>query len=323
MKLPATPSSALLIFLCSVFSTNAQLIEVPSANLNINENQVERPDFTENASFASNKNLSGVYQLPVVHKTSGDFSESDPIYISQDGLTLSTRSTVVRSLENILDLSVLREPSAYRNALKMKLKVSDSQANGIQAGLAEISAAYQKRGQKVDAADCSSVSLSVGHRIQIDSSKVLEVVESEVTANPDCACEIVKTAIKQSSAGVELVADIAEVAITSAPGNMRMISQCAIAAMPEALPAIQAVLARLDPNGGDSGYSAKDSKSGKDAIASAIAPPSAPPNPLDTPSTTGGPPGGSPLTGGPLTGRPLTDGPPIFFPPPPVTNPNP
>lgn len=308
MKMPATPSSALLLILCGALPVSAQLIEVPSANQGFNGNKVESLDSTEKPSFASDKSLSGVYQLPTVEKTSGDLSEGSPVYVSQDALTLSPRRTAIRKVENVLDLSVLREPSAYRNATKVKLKVSDAQASGIHAGLAEISAAYQKTGERVDSVSCSSVAMSVGHRVQIDPSNVLEIVESEISANASCACEIVKTAIKASGADSALVADITEVAITSAPESMRMISQCAIAAMPEALAEVQAVLARLDPNRGDSTYSAKDSKSGKDAkaaVLSEIAPPKTP-NPLDLP---------------PIFIPPIV--PPPYFPPPGVTDPNP
>ena len=173
-------------------------------------------------------------------------------------------------------------------------------------GLAEISAAYQQPGQKVDSAACSSVAMSVGHRVQIDPSQVLEIVESEISANSNCACEIIKAAIKGSGADPALVGDIAEVAITAAPQSMRMISQCAIAAMPEALSEVQAVLAKLDPNRGDSSYSAKDAKDAKAAVASVIAPPDVPPNPLDVP-----PPFFPPIV------------PPPYFPPPGVSDPDP
>ncbi len=309
MKMPVSPSSALLLILCGTLPVSAQLIEVPSANLTTNGNKVEGLDSSENPSFASDKALSGVYQLPTIQKASGDLSEGNPVYVNQDALTLSARRSAIRKVENVLDLSVLREPSAYRNANRVKLKVSDAQASGIRAGLAEISAAYQKPGEMVDSVSCSSVAMSVSHRVQIDPSTVLEVVESEISANANCACEIVKSAIKASGADTALVADIAEVAITAAPENMRMISQCAIATMPEALAEVQSVLARLDPNRGDSSYSAKDSKSGKDAkaaIASAVEPPTEPPNPLDAP-----PPFFPPIV------------PPPLFPPPEVTNPNP
>jgi hypothetical protein len=72
---------------------------------------------------------------------------------------------------------------------------------------------------------------------------------------------------------------------------MRMISQCAIATMPESVAEVQALLAKLDPNSGDSDVysskSAKDSTDSKDAkdskVAAIVAPPI--PNPLDLPPT--------------------------------------
>jgi hypothetical protein len=306
MKLQATHRSVLLLILCSAIPASAQLIEVSSAKLNQNSSKVEGLESADRPSFASDKSLSGVYQLPTVRKAEGDLAENPPVFVSQDALTLSNRLVSARKTESVLDLSVLREPSAYRNATRVKLKVSDAQASGISAGLKEISAAYTQPGKS---ADCASVTMSVEHRIQIDPSQVLEIVESEISANGNCACEIVKIAIKASGADEALVADITEVAITSAPESMRMISQCAIAAMPEALPAVQAVLAKLDPNRGDSSYSAKDSKSGKDAvaaIASAPTPIPIPPNPINLP---------------PNFIPPIV--PPPYLPPSEVTNPNP
>jgi len=309
MKMPTTPSSALLLILCSAIPASAQLIEVSPATASNSSPKVEGLESAERPSFAADKALSGVYQLPTVHKTSGDLSEGTPVYVSQDVLTLGSRQAAVRKVENVLDLSVLKETSAYRNASIVKLKVSDAQASGIHEGLSEISAAYKKPGQAADNADCGSVAMSIEHRIKMDPSKVLEFVESEVAANNSCACEIVKIAIKASGADEVLVANIAEAAIVAAPDSMRMISQCAIAALPEALPNVQAVLARLDPNRGDSSYSAKDSKSGKDAkeaVRSELSPPPVPANPLDLP-----PPFFPPIP------------PPPYFPPPVVTNPNP
>lgn len=241
MKMPATTSSAVLLILCGLLPVSAQLIDTPSARTISSSNRFDELDVLDNSSFAADKALSGVYQLPAIHKASGDLPEASPLYLSQDASTLTARRSNVRNVESVLDLSTLREPSAYRTASRVKLKVSDAQALGIHSGLAEISAAYRAPGKAAETADCVSVTLSVGHRIQIDPSKVLEIVESEVSANQNCACEIVKTAIRMSGADASLVADITEVAITSAPRSMRMISQCAIAAMPDALAAVQAL----------------------------------------------------------------------------------
>jgi hypothetical protein len=60
---------------------------------------------------------------------------------------------------------------------------------------------------------------------------------------------------------------------------MRLIAQCAIAAAPDALTDVQAVLAKLDPNSGEAGDSGKSAKGAK-APAGEVA---AMPNPLDFP----------------------------------------
>ena len=151
------------------------------------------------------------------------------------------------------------------------------------------------------------LSLTVKHDVAAEQSKVLEVVATQVSAAPGCSCEIVKAAIEGSNAKPATVAAIVETAITAAPEQMRLISQCAVAVAPDALPQVQAVLAKLDPNTGKSpgAHSSKDAKDAK-APAGEVA---SMPNPLDFPQgpnngqnngqTTAGPtfggPGGQPL----------------------------
>lgn len=164
------------------------------------------------------------------------------------------------------------------------------------------------------AVDCTDLSLSVKNTSTVDPSKVLELVSQEVGAAPNCACEIVKSAIEGSKANVETVAAIVEAAATAAPDQMRLVSQCAVAVAPDALAAVQAVVAKLDPNSGDSAPSSKSSKDSK-APAGEVA---TMPNPLDFPGqgpigpTPGGP-GGMPL---------LPQLPPVIIAPPDVTNVN-
>ncbi|MEY5013517.1 MAG: hypothetical protein RLY69_1232, partial [Verrucomicrobiota bacterium] len=113
-------------------------------------------------------------------------------------------------------------------------------------------------------ADCASLSLSVKATVESNLSDLLEIVSKEVSASPDCSCEIVKASIESSGANAEVVASIVESAATASPENMRLIAQCAIAMVPDSLAQVQAVLAKLDPNAGELGYSSKSSKSGKD-----------------------------------------------------------
>jgi hypothetical protein len=305
MESPANISLAFSLLLLGACTAAAQTIEMPVTVMD--SAKPESLDSNESTSFASHKQLSGMIHLPEVHKTEADMPESKPVFVKQDALTLSMKQGSKRNLEHLLDLSVLRDVSPYRQADRIKIKVSDVQASGIQSGLAELAAAYREPGRSADSADCPSVATSVEQRIKLDPSLVLEIVDSEITANPNCACEIVKTAIEASGADVSLVGYITETAITSAPQSMRMITQCAIAAKPEALSAVQAILAKLDPNSGDT-YSSKDAKSGKDAKDASIyevSAPEEPPNLLD---------------------RLYPNIPPFFppyFPPPVVTDPDP
>jgi hypothetical protein len=163
--------------------------------------------------------------------------------------------------------------------------------------------------------DCTNLTQSVKAAITADQGKILEIVSKEISAAPTCSCEIVKCAIEASSANAETVALIVETAINAAPDQMRLISQCAVAVAPDALANVQALMAKLDPNRGESGTSAKSAKSAK-----APAEVAATPNPLDFPGQ--GPVG--PIVGGP-GGQPLI---PLFPPliivnPPVVTSVNP
>lgn len=160
--------------------------------------------------------------------------------------------------------------------------------------------------------DCLKLSLGVKAAIAAEQSKVLEVVSTEVSAAPGCSCEIVKAAIEGCSAKPEMVAAIVQAAATAAPEQMRLIAQCAVAVAPDALGQVQAVMAKLDPNRGESASSAKDSKAPAGEVA-------AMPNPLDFPGQ--GPVG--PMPGGP-GGNPLIPVfPPVIINPPDVTEVNP
>ncbi|OYV05097.1 MAG: hypothetical protein CFE26_13390 [Verrucomicrobiales bacterium VVV1] len=151
---------------------------------------------------------------------------------------------------------------------------------------------------------CQAQSASLKEAIAAKPTELLQIVEVRVSANPGCACEIVKTAIEVSKADVQVVASIVETASAAAPDKMRLIAQCAVAVAPDSLAGVQAVLAKLDPSTGESSPSSKDAKSAKaPQVADTW-------NPLDFP---GGPPSGPP--GGPGGYPELPPGPPTGFPP--------
>lgn len=136
------------------------------------------------------------------------------------------------------------------------------------------------------ATDCVKLSVSVKHAVAADRSTVLEIVANQINANPGCACEVVKAAIEGANADTTLVAAIVEAAAVAAPDQMRLVAQCAIAVAPDSLGAVQAVVAKLDPNKGEGG---KSSKSGKEPAAE----PASDNNPLDFPAgPNAGTPGG-------------------------------
>ena len=177
------------------------------------------------------------------------------------------------------------------------------------------------------AVDCVKLALSVKHSVAANPSATLQIVEKQVAANPGCACELVKAAIEGSKADVKLVAAIVETAATVAPEHRRLIGQCAVAVAPDALPNVQAVLAKLEPH-----QKSKPLACSKDAMKGSAKGGEVPPvptsNPLDFPgSGIGDPPvhvGGNP--GGPGGFPILPPGLPSFVPPivtPPIITPPP
>jgi hypothetical protein len=160
--------------------------------------------------------------------------------------------------------------------------------------------------------DCIAKSAFVKSAVAAKHVKVLEIVSAEVAASPSCACEVVKAAIEGAEADAKLVAAIVEAAVVAAPEQMRLVAQCAVAVAPDALAEVQAVMAKLDPNLGESGESAKSSKDAKDPIGEVAAMP----NPLDFPGQ--GPVG--PTPGGPGGNGIIPITPPVIIAPPDVTN---
>lgn len=201
------------------------------------------------------------------------------VLVRQDVLTLEVGLTPRRDPSSIVDLRFLSDAgdafdSRFRNT------------NGLSEGLAMLAALYSHPGVPAAATDggCDSRATILTQQAKLDPSRLLELLEKEIAANPGCVCELVKAAILAADADADIVATIVETAILIEPGQMRMISQCAIAANPEALAAVQEVLVRLDPNAGESSTvanSAKSSKSGKEIVPP---PPVQPPaDPLDLP----------------------------------------
>ena len=280
MKTPVFPHMVALLALSAVTPLLAQNSVGNFRSFEIGL-KTDSLDGGSDPGFLTSSVIDGGFELPAPGKAQGNLPDARPVFASQDSLTLNPRVSAPQDIESVVDLTVLRNPSPYRT-----LAVStgspqpyEISTNGLQKGLARISAVYRESGKSEKSSDSLAVSLSVEQRVKLDVAQVLEIVESEVAANPSLACEIVKAAISASDADVPLVVSIVQTAIDAAPDSMRIVSQCAIAAMPESITAVQALLAKLDPNSGDAAvYSSKSAKSPKSAkVAAAVAPP----NPLD------------------------------------------
>lgn len=227
-------------------------------------------------------------QVPEVKKAEGLPEEPAGELHNQDTATLDTKRLAEKTGQEIPEMDSLREKSVYDAVVTQgQLPISSVKGDRLDSDLQQVSAVYRKTGEKE--ADCSLIALSVRQRVKKNPETVLQVVDAELRANPGCSCEIVKAAILETDMQVPTVVAIVKVAFQASPENMRLTAQCAIAACPEALSAIQELLAKYDKTSA-TGDSAKSAKSAKEELlpvaeGDEVA---ATPNPLDFP---GGPPG--------------------------------
>ena len=252
------------------------------------------------ARIADTATPPGSYDVPSHQRVRGEVSENPPIFTEQDLPSLETKLKTARSVHSADGFDVLGKPTPQRRmvAARTGQQRYEVATGSLQNGLSLIASLYREIGSTEEPADCDRVALSISQRVKLEPSRLLEIVEREVAANPGCVCEIVKAAINAGELDGDRVVSIVETAIQASPESMRIISQCAIAAAPDSVSNVQALLARLDPNTGESGHDAKSAKSAKGSkTAPDIMPPAG--DPLDRP------PSGPPLP--PIDPRPVTE----------------
>ena len=105
------------------------------------------------------------------------------------------------------------------------------------------------------APDCPAVGAAVETAVKADKSSVLAVVAAKIKETPDCACDVVKAAIRATGASNELTGQIVEAAVRVAPAQYKTIVECAVAVNSDAAAEIRAALQRV--------FGGKDGKSGK------------------------------------------------------------
>jgi hypothetical protein len=108
------------------------------------------------------------------------------------------------------------------------------------------------------APDCVSIGTSVEAAVKADNSTVLAVVAARIKEQPDCACDVVKAAIRGTKASNDLTGQIVESAVRAAPSQYKTIVECAVAVNSGAAAEIRAALQRV--------FGGKDGKSGKVVI---------------------------------------------------------
>jgi len=91
-------------------------------------------------------------------------------------------------------------------------------------------------------ADCGSVGAQVTQEVTAKPENVLAIVSEKISANPSCACEVVKAAIEAVKADKELVGQIVFTAVVAGPTEATSIAECAVAVAPEASENIKAAL---------------------------------------------------------------------------------
>lgn len=234
--------------------------------------------------------------IPADSRIKASVAEAPAAYSAQDSITLEPRTGKHQAVDSVINLDVLQKPSPYHAVAKgSQDATSEVVTDEVKQELALISATYRVSGARET--NCENISLSVEQRIKLNGSDVLEIVDAEVRSNPSCSCEIVKSAIMAVDADTDLVVAIVETVIIASPESMSIASQCAIAAVPESLASIQALLSKYDSNAGESGYSSKSAKSAKVGAVEMPDSVAAMPNPLDFPGAgpVGPAPGGQPV----------------------------
>jgi hypothetical protein len=284
MNNPVSPHLVACLILGSITPLAAQ-------NLSSSRNLQEKRE-----RIAETATLPGSYELPRHERVRGEVSEKPPIFTEQSLPTLEPKLKTARSIHRADGFDVLGKPTPQRRMVaatrgQQRYEVA---TDSLQNGLSLVASLYREIGRTEEPAACDKVALSISQQVKLEPSRLLEIVEREVAANPGCVCEIVKAAINAGEHDGDRVVSIVETAIHAAPESMRIISQCAIAAAPGSVSEVQTLLSRLDPNSGESGHGAKSAKGSK--TAPEIAPPVG--DPLDRP------PSGPPLP--PLDPRPVT-----------------
>ncbi|RYD28165.1 MAG: hypothetical protein EOP87_20055, partial [Verrucomicrobiaceae bacterium] len=124
----------------------------------------------------------GTYEVPAM-KAAPHFKEGAGIFATQNHGTLGVTGMVPADVADAVDLSTLREPSPFRRAaMSAGISGTEASASNLPLGLALLAATYSVPADAPGKIPCSELGLSVGQRVKLDPSKILEIVELAITA---------------------------------------------------------------------------------------------------------------------------------------------
>ncbi len=92
--------------------------------------------------------------------------------------------------------------------------------------------------------DCSSIAEDVANSIGRDKGRLLVVLEDALRSHGNCTCEIVGAAVKAAGGSSTVISQVVETAIILKPTLAAEISECASAAAPRQIAAVQKGLDR-------------------------------------------------------------------------------
>lgn len=92
--------------------------------------------------------------------------------------------------------------------------------------------------------DCSSIAEDVSISIERHRGRLIVILEDALRSHGNCSCEVVSAAVKAAGGSKSVIAQIVETSVTLKPAMAAEISECASAAAPRQLAAVQEGLDR-------------------------------------------------------------------------------
>jgi hypothetical protein len=141
MKTSVSPHMVALLIIGTALPLLAQRsVSIPRPH----ENSHRSDDLSR--SSGANFELTDRFEVSATPKAQGFLPDSPPAYAMQDPRTLNRRTTPSLTLDSVVDLGVLRNPSHYRKIITGAKRPQPYEVveNSLQKGLERVSALYRE-----------------------------------------------------------------------------------------------------------------------------------------------------------------------------------